>query len=59
MYRSGNYQAGEIFSKESQIEIGDDFKNKFKELNEIVKELKEKNVSSALTWAKSKAKELD
>lgn len=59
MYRSGNYNAGEKFSQEAKIDMADEFKDKFKELNTIVKELKDKNVSSALTWAKSKTKELD
>lgn len=59
MFRTGNYHAGETFSKEAQIDMTDEFKDKFKELNTIVKELKDKNVESALTWAKSKAKELE
>lgn len=51
MYRSGCFLSGEIFSKEANIEMTEDFKNKFKELNAIVKELKEKKVTLALIWA--------
>jgi E3 ubiquitin-protein transferase RMND5 len=59
MYRSGSYQAGETFSKEAKIEMLDDFKNKFKELNTIVKDLKEYKVESALLWARDHSKALD
>ncbi len=52
MYRSGAYQAGEAFTSEASVEIKDDFKHKFKELNRIVKELKEKKLDPALQWAK-------
>jgi hypothetical protein len=41
MYRSGFFQSGEIFTREANIDLTEDFKNKFKELNAIVKELKE------------------
>jgi hypothetical protein len=39
--------------------MNEEFKNKFKELNSIVKELKERKVKLALVWAKSKEKELE
>lgn len=40
MYRSGHYQTGEIFSKEANVGMAEEFKNQFKELNEILKEIK-------------------
>ena len=60
MYRSGSYQAGEAFSKEAKVAMGEEYKNKFKELNTIVMELKaNRNVDTALKWAQNKAKELE
>ena len=33
MYRSGNFQAGEIFTTEANVDISEEFKSQFKELN--------------------------
>ena len=59
MYRSGYFQSGEIFSQEAQVDLNDEFKYRFKELNSIIREIKDKKVELALLWAKGKQKELE
>ena len=58
MYRSGNFDSGEVFSQESKINMTDKFKEQFVELNHITKNLKEKNVENALKWAQHNHKQL-
>lgn len=49
MFRSGNYQSGELLCKDARIDI--EFKDKFKELNLILKDLQNKDVERAMQWA--------
>lgn len=39
LFRSGNYQSGELFCKESKTDLSDEFKSKFLELNKIVSDI--------------------
>lgn len=41
LYRSGFFEAGEAFRKEAAFAMSDDFKDQFRELNGIVKELRD------------------
>ena len=58
-YRTGNYQAGETFSKEATIGLTEEFKNQFRELNLILQEIKDKKVDLALKWAKAQQVSLE
>ena len=59
MFRSGNYTAGEAFTQEAKIAMPENFKDQFVMLNQILVELKERKVETALKWAKAKQKELE
>jgi hypothetical protein len=59
MYRSGNFTAGEAFSLEANLSLSDSFKSRFLELNHIVRDLKLRQITSALTWAKTNEEALD
>ena len=48
MYRSGNFQTGEIFTTDANILVLEEFKIKFKLLHEVVSLLRQKNTESAL-----------
>mmetsp|Transcript_16131 Transcript_16131/g.15517 ORF Transcript_16131/g.15517 Transcript_16131/m.15517 type:complete len:123 (+) Transcript_16131:405-773(+) len=58
MYRSGNYQTGELFCQESQSNITDDFKKQFIDLNLILKDLQGRDLGRAMEWAKSNSEDL-
>jgi hypothetical protein len=66
MFRSGYFTSGEAFSEETSLPIekvdanlNEDFKNKFKNLNKIVNELREsRKVTLALHWTRENSEEL-
>jgi hypothetical protein len=66
MFRSGYFTSGEAFSEETSLPIekidsnlNEDLKNKFKNLNKIVSELREsRKVTLALHWARENSEEL-
>ncbi len=66
MFRSGYFTSGEAFIEESSLPIenvdanfNEDFKDKFKTLNQIVNELREaRKVTLALAWARDNSEEL-
>jgi hypothetical protein len=59
MFRSGNYASGEKFCKEASIKMSTEFKNQFRELFEILNEIKDKNLEAAMRWARDKSNELE
>ncbi len=60
MFRSGYFTSGEALNEESSLPLesvdasfNEDFKNKFKNLNKIISELREsRKVTLALAWAR-------
>ena len=50
LFRNGRFEAGEKFCTESDVQLGDEFKQRFRILDQILTDLNEKSVKRAIEW---------
>ncbi|PPR06632.1 hypothetical protein CVT26_001174 [Gymnopilus dilepis] len=53
LLRTGQFDVAETFLEESNVKIPDDLREQFVELHQILKALRNQDITPALTWAKS------
>lgn len=50
LFRNGRFEAGESFCRESGVQLGEEFKRKFRALDQVLTELNERKLDKAVKW---------
>ncbi|KAF9480118.1 hypothetical protein BDN70DRAFT_878003 [Pholiota conissans] len=53
LLRTGQFEVAETFLRESQIKISDELRNQFVDLHQILKALRNQDITPALRWARN------